>query len=118
LCHEDVFQIAQKRFCPPHHACPPANEIILPLNGAIDRDALLGAVPGSSFLFSTAVFNAFCACVKPHDLAVLLAFAFEDFGQLEAREWPLMAAFVLELIFSGVFMTKRQPTISRKRSPP
>jgi hypothetical protein len=106
LCREDVFQIAQKRFCPPQHARPPANENILPLNGAIDREALISAVRGSSFLFWTAVFDACFACAKPHDLAVLFAFEFEDFGQFQAREWPLKAAFVLELIFSGVLDDK------------
>jgi hypothetical protein len=106
LCPEDVFQMAQKRFCPPHRARSPANEIILHLDGAIDRETLISAGRGSSFLFSTAVFDAFFACTKPHDLVLLLALAFEDLGQLEDREWPMIAAFVLELIFSGVIYDK------------
>jgi hypothetical protein len=114
-----IFALLHRLFCRPN--CRLLNGITVPTNWQLDQKALVAVTNGSSFLFSTRIFDLFFSCGSSQDLVTLLGAAFEEFSQYPERQWQFMAVFVLEMAFARVVydaatIDRQEAQIARLRS--
>jgi hypothetical protein len=103
---EEIFRILRRRFRPADQGFLAGIE--MPASWQLDRPALAETVRGSSFLFSLTVVDSVFGCRTTRDLVALLAKAFQDFSEFPERNWPLMAAVVVEMIAKNI--VRPEPT--------
>jgi hypothetical protein len=68
----------------------------------VDHKALIRIVEGSSFSFFNGHFQWVLSISSVQDIVWVLTIALEDLSQFPGREWQLVAAFVLDMVFNEV----------------
>jgi hypothetical protein len=61
-----------------------------------------------------AFFDCFLSISSVQDIGWALTIAFEDFSQFPEKEWPLMAIFVLDMIFNGVVYDENRANLEEE----